>query len=368
MAAAATAKTFDIPKKYKAVVYDKPGTISTKIEELDTPEPGPGDVLVRLTHSGVCHSDMGVMENSWRGLPFPTQAGQVGGHEGVGIIHKLGPGSENGRVKVGDRVGIKWIAYACGACPPCLEGQDGVCFNQKISGYYFPGTFQQYALAPASYVTPIPDALSSEDAAPMLCAGVTTYSALRKSDAKSGQWVVISGAGGGLGHLACQIGSRGMALRVIGIDHGSKENLVKECGAEVFIDITKHDDKTIAEEVKKATGGLGASAVIVCTASNKAYAQALDMLRFGGTLVCVGMPEGDSVPIAKAFPAAMVAMSLNIKGSAVGNQREALEVLDMAARGIVKTRLRTEPMEKLTEIFQEMSEGKMQGRVVLDLQ
>lgn len=157
-----------------------------------------------------------------------------------------------------------------------------------------------------------------------------------------------------------------MALRILGIDHGSKEQLVKDCGAEAFLDITKFDDKTIAEEVKKVTGG-GASAVIVCTASNKAYAQSLDFLRFGGTLVCVGMPEGDSVPIAKAFPAAMVAMEHTIKGSAVGNQREALEILDMAARGIVKTKLRVEKMDKLTEVFQEMSEGKMQGRVVLDL-
>jgi alcohol dehydrogenase, propanol-preferring len=113
---------------------------------------------------------------------------------------------------------------------------------------------------------------------------------------------------------------------------------------------------------------LGASAVIVCTASNKAYAQALGFLRFGGTLVCVGMPEGDSVPIANAFPAALVAMEHNIRGSAVGNQREALEVLDMAARGIVKTRLRTEKMENLTAIFEEMSAGKMLGRVVLDLE
>jgi len=365
--AATEQKTFDIPKKYKAIVYDKPGTISTKIEELDTPEPGPGEVLVRLSHTGVCHSDMGIMENSWRGLPYPTQPGQVGGHEGVGIVHKLGPGPE-GRVKVGDRVGIKWIAYACGACTPCLEGRDGVCFNQKISGYYYPGTFQQYALAPANYVTPIPDALKSEDAAPMLCAGVTTYSALRKADVKSGQWVVVAGAGGGLGHLATQIGARGMALRIIGIDHGNKEKLVKECGAEVFLDITKHDDKSLAEAVKEVTGGLGASAVIVCTAANGAYAQALSLLRFGGTLVCVGMPEGDSKPIANAFPADLVAHEWNIRGSAVGNQREALEVLDMAARGIVKTHFRTEKMEKLTEVFQEMSEGKMQGRVVLDLQ
>lgn len=159
-----------------------------------------------------------------------------------------------------------------------------------------------------------------------------------------------------------------MALRIIGVDHGSKEQLVKDCGAEHFIDITKFDDQTITEEVKKLTGGLGASAVIVCTASNKAYAQGLGFLRFGGTMVCVGMPEGDLVPIATAFPPVLVAMEQTIRGSAVGNQREALEVLDMAARGIVTTKYRIEKMEELTNIFQEMSDGKMQGRVVLDLQ
>jgi len=365
---ATTAKSFDIPKTYKAVVYDKPGTISTKVLELETPEPGPGEVLVRLTHSGVCHSDMGVMENSWRGLPYPTQPGQVGGHEGVGIVHKLGPGTELSNVKVGDRVGIKWIASACGSCLACFEGQDGCCFNQKISGYYFPGTFAQYAIGPANYVTPIPDGLSSEEAAPMLCAGVTVYAALRKSGASSGQWVVIAGAGGGLGHLGVQVASKGMAMRVLGIDHGSKEKIVMDCGAEAFIDITKFsDDKEMADEVKKITG-LGASAVIVCTASNKAYAQALSFLRFGGTLVCVGMPEGDPVPIAKAFPAALVGGAQSIVGSAVGTQKQALEVLELARRGLVRTHYRIEKMENLTEVFQQMSEGKMVGRVVLDLQ
>ncbi len=217
-------------------------------------------------------------------------------------------------------------------------------------------------------MTPIPEGLSSPDAAPMLCAGVTTYAALRKSEAKSGQWVVIAGAGGGLGHIATQIGSKGMAMRIIGIDHGSKEKLVKDCGAEAFIDVTKHDDKTIEEEVKKITSGLGASAVIVCTASNKAYAQALSFLRFGGTLVCVGMPEGDLVPIAGAFPSKIITRQFRIVGSAVGNQREALEVLELAARGIVKTHYRIEKMEKLTEVFKEMADGKMYGRVVLNLE
>ena len=184
----------------------------------------------------------------------------------------------------------------------------------------------------------------------MLCAGVTTYAALRKCGAKSGQWVVISGAGGGLGHLACQIASRGMGLRVIGLDHGSKKDLATQSGAEHFFDVFAHDDASLAEEVKKVTGGLGAMAVIVCTASNKAYAQSLDLLRFGGTLVCVGMPEGKHVPIEKAYPAAMVFKELNIRASAVGNRRDAIECMDMAARGIVKTHYRLEKMENLTQV------------------
>lgn len=137
------------------------------------------------------------MTNRWKGLPHPTQPGQVGGHEGVGKIVKMGPGTESAAVKVGDRVGIKWISAICGSCPACLAGHDGVCFNQKVSGYYTPGTFQQYVLGPANYVTPIPDSLDSAAAAPMLCAGVTVYSALEKSGARGGDWIALLGAGGG---------------------------------------------------------------------------------------------------------------------------------------------------------------------------
>ncbi|KAL8707902.1 MAG: hypothetical protein Q9220_007122 [cf. Caloplaca sp. 1 TL-2023] len=168
----------EIPSQYKAVVYDDPGKISTSVDTLKTPEPGPGEVLIRLYGAS-------------------------------------------------------------------------------------PGTFQQYVTSQADYVTPIPDSLKSEDAAPMLCAGVTTYAALRRSQAKSGQWVVVSGAGGGLGHIAVQLASRGMALRVIGIDAGSKEKLVRDCGAEHFIDVAKHDEKSMVEEVTRTADGLGASAVIV---------------------------------------------------------------------------------------------------------
>ncbi|GAM85158.1 hypothetical protein ANO11243_031620 [Dothideomycetidae sp. 11243] len=360
--------TTALPSKYKAAVYDKPGTVSTKVVELDMPEPGPGEVLINLTHSGVCHSDLGIMTNSWAGLPYPTQSGQVGGHEGVGVIVKFGPGTESSSagLKTGQRVGVKWVAAICGACPPCLSGHETICQNQKMSGYYTPGTYQQYVIGPANYVTPIPDGLESADAAPMLCAGVTVYSALRKSNARGGEWVVMLGAGGGLGHIGVQMAARGMGLRVIGIDQGNKEQIIRDSGAEHFIN--HETSKSVAEDVQKVTGGLGAHAVLVLTNANGAYAMGMDLLRFGGTLVCVGMPHGKMQPIATAFPQIMVAKELTIVGSAVGSRKDAMDTLDMAARGIIKTHFRTEPMDKLASVFEEMESGKLIGRVVLDMQ
>lgn len=236
---------------------------------------------------------------------------------------------------------------------------------QKISGYYTPGTFQQYALAPANYVTPIPSGLDSAAAAPMLCAGVTVYAALKKSNAEAGNWVVILGAGGGLGHLACQFSARGIGHRVIGIDHSSKKDLVMDSGAEHFIPVDGTDD--MAAAVKELTGGLGAHAVIVCTAHNGAYGSSLDLLRFRGRVVCVGIPEGEPVPIKSALPQAMVAKELQVVGSAVGDRKTAIDTLDFAARGVVKVHFRTEKMDKLTSIFEEMDKGTLKGRVVLDL-
>lgn len=355
----------EIPKKYKAVIYDSPGSISTKVVELDTPEPGPGEVLLRLTHSGICHSDFGVMTNSWKILPAPTQEGQVGGHEGIGSVVKLGPGTEGSGIKLGARVGVKWIQSCCFNCPACRVGRDGVCFNQKISGYYTQGTFSQYVLSPANYVTPIPEGVDSAAAAPMLCAGVTVTAALRKANMKSGDWVVFPGAGGGLGHIACQIAARGMGFRVIGIDHPSKKDLVTQSGAEHFIDFTQSKD--VAEEVKTLTDGLGAHAVVVLTSSNAAYASALPMLRFAGTLVCVGIPEGDLVPIGNSAPGPLLQTEKRIVGSAIGNQQDAIDTLDFMKRGLVKTHFRTCKMDEVTEVFQQMSKGQINGRVVLDL-
>ncbi|BCS28422.1 putative secondary metabolism biosynthetic enzyme [Aspergillus puulaauensis] len=360
----------EIPKTHKAVVYDKPGDISTRIVELATPAPGPGQILVKITHSGICHSDLSLMTNKWSWLPEPVKSGQVGGHEGVGVVAHLGPSCEDAGVKAGDRVGIKWIASACGNCMPCLAGADGICVNSQVSGYTCPGTFQEYVLAPARYVTPIPNGLASEVAAPLLCGGVTVYSALKKSRAQPGDWVVIAGAGGGLGHLGVQLGGRGMGFRIIGLDVGPKESFIRECGAEAFIDIASYPSgdgsKGVIDEVLAITGGTGAAAAIICSASNAAYSDALSYLKFNGTLVCVGVP-GEAKPIANSYPHLMVGKQLAIVGSNVGNRREAMETLVMAKR-VVTTPVRVEKMDNINEVFEGMQGGRLQGRVVIDLQ
>ncbi|KAF4769193.1 hypothetical protein N7455_008797 [Penicillium solitum] len=332
-----------LPMEQKAAIYNSPGSVSIDIVETDIPEPGPDEVLINLTHSGVCHSDLDIMTNSWAGLP-PTPQGQIGGHEGVGRVVKLGSGTGSSGIKIGDRVGVKWVASACGNCEPCQKQSDSLCFNQKVSGYYTPGTFQQYVLGPANYVTRIPD---------------------ERSMTAPGQWVVISGAGGGLGHLAVQIASKGMGLRVIGIDQGQKAELVKNSDAEHFVDISQFptDDNGVAISniVKSLTGGLGAHTVIVCTAANSAYSQGVQFLRFGGTLVCVGLPAGEQKPIASASPGGLIAKQLKITGSAVGNRVDAVEVLDLAARGVVQVHIQTVPMEELSQIFQDMKAGSLMG-------
>lgn len=163
-----------------------------------------------------------------------------------------------------------------------------------------------------------------------------------------------------------------MGFRIIALDVGEKEQLAKDCGAEVFIDVRKCEKSEagtdeMAKQIQGLTGGFGAAAALVCNASNAAYAQALDLLRYNGTLVCVGVPENGLVPVANAFPALLVAKQLAIVGSAVGSRKEAIETLEMAARGIVKTHFRLEPMDRLTQVFEEMDAGKLHGRAVLDL-
>ena len=296
------------------------------------------------------------------GLPPLTTNTQVGGHEGIGNIVKFGPGCESAGLKLGDRVGIKWVAEACLSCPRCLTGTEALCTKQKNSGYSCPGTFQEYVLSPAYYVTRIPEGLDSAMAAPLLCGGVTVYSALKKCCAQPGDWVAMSGAGGGLGHLGLQIG-KAMGFRMLGLDIPEKEEFIFECGAEKFVDVKGN----VPKDVLSATDNEGVAAVVICNSSNDAYATGLKLLKFNGTLVCVGVPNGIPVPIASTYPAAIIFKQLHIVGSAVGGRQDANEVLALANRGLVKTHFSLHSKEELGKLFEEMEAGRVKGRYVLDM-
>ncbi|KAK6334497.1 hypothetical protein TWF730_003711 [Orbilia blumenaviensis] len=268
---------------------------------------------------------------------------------------------------IGSRVGIKWLSSACTECEFCRESMDASCAKATVSGYYTPGTFQQYTLATANYVTPIPQNLPSASTAPLLCGGMTIWSALKKASLKQNQWVAIPGAGGGLGHIAIQFVKNSYKGKVIAIDAGSKESFCKGLGADVFLDFRAHSDEELTEAVKRATGGVGAHVVLVTTGSQKSYDQGIPLLRHGGKLVCVGIPDGVDVPISGATASHIATSQKQIIGSAVGSLEETIECLQAAERGEAKVEVRVEKMDKLGEIFKDMEEGKLQGRVVLDL-
>ncbi|KAL4861009.1 hypothetical protein BDV12DRAFT_204464 [Aspergillus spectabilis] len=355
----------EIPKAHKAIIYKNPGTLETEVVEVETPRPKRGEVLVKLTHSGVCHTDLAFILNSYGHMPEPTPVNQIGGHEGVGYVVQLG--EDVTEVQVGDRVGVKWITSACLTCQPCMDGFDNKCKKRKVAGFKAPGTFQQYIVTDPRYATPIPDGVSSAEAAPLLCGGVTVWSALVEADTKLGSWLGVSGAGGGLGHLAIQY-AKALGLRVLAIDHGSKKEFCLGLGADVFVDFTQFStDEGLAAHVKDVTDG-GCHSLLVCNAASKAYDQALDLLRYAGTLVCVGIPERDVHPMKNSEPWRLITGLFKIKGAVTGNRIQAVECLQPAAQGKVRPALRIEPMDKLTLIFEDLKGGKINGRVVLSLE
>ncbi|KAH8686265.1 alcohol dehydrogenase [Ilyonectria robusta] len=351
-----------MPTSNRAVIYSEPGTLKTEVVELPIPKPGRGEVLVRLLYSGVCHTDIGFCMNHFPNLPAPTQPGQIGGHEGAGQVVAHGEGVEF--PAIGSNVGIKYAADACLTCDNCLEGGESSCKKTKISGYFTPGTFQQYCLAPAHYVTPIPSGLDLAAAAPLMCGGITVYTSLRTAGMRVGDWVVISGAGGGLGHLAIQY-AKALGGKVLAVDTGAKEELCRSLGANEFVDFTKFStDADLAARVKDITSG-GARVALMCASSSRAYAQAMSWLGFRGTVACVGIPEKEGALIPNIV--AMVTDELRIIATKTGNRLDAKQCLELAASGGVTPQYQLRKMEDLSSVFEEIESGKIQGRVVLDL-
>ncbi|HKT46983.1 MAG TPA: alcohol dehydrogenase AdhP [Candidatus Acidoferrales bacterium] len=339
------------PKRMKAAVVHRFQT-PLSIDEMAVPEPREGQILVKIEASGVCHTDLHAAEGDWPVKPAPPF---IPGHEGAGVVAALGPGVKS--VKEGDRVGVPWLHRACGFCEFCMSGWETLCESQQNSGYSVNGAFAEYCLAPADYVAHLPAKVNFADAAPVLCAGVTTYKGLKMTGARPGQWVVISGVGG-LGHMAVQY-AKAMGLHVAAVDVGDdKLALARQLGAEVTANAK--DEDTVAK-IQKETGG--AHGVLVTAVSTAAFRQALGMLRRGGTCALVGLPPGEfPTPIFE-----VVLKGLTIRGSIVGTRNDIAESLAFAADGKVKAHYAVEPLANINSILDRMKKGQIQGRIVMNL-
>ena len=338
-------------KTMKAAVVEKFGE-PLVVREVAIPSPGPGQALVEIVATGVCHTDLHAAEGDW---PIKPTLPFTPGHEGAGIVVALGSGVTH--LKEGDRVGIAWLHSACGHCDYCLSGWETLCPEQQNSGYSVNGSFAEYAVAQADYLGRIPRNLSFVDAAPILCAGVTTYKGLKMTETRPGEWVVISGAGG-LGHVAIQY-AKAMGLHVAAVDLGpEKMALARKLGAEITIDAKTQDP---AKEIQKQIGG--AHGVLVTAVSPIAFKQAVGMLRRGGTCVLNGLPPGE-------FPVSIFDVVLNgytLRGSIVGTRLDLEEALAFAGEGKVKATIEILPLESINEVFSRLKKGQINGRVVLGL-
>ncbi|CAK7231401.1 hypothetical protein SBRCBS47491_007918 [Sporothrix bragantina] len=314
----------------RAAAYAEPGTTKIDVLELPIPRPAVGEILVRLAFSGVCHTDYAFCMNEFTGIPA-TPVGQIGGHEGVGEVVAVGDGVHN--IFIGKKVGIKYTAEACLNCENCLVGGESSCTSAgaKISGYMTPGTFQQFCITSAQYATLIPDGLDLAEAAPLMCGGVSVYAGLKRSGVQVGDWVVISGAGGGLGHLAIQY-ARAMGARVLAIDSGAKEAFCLGLGADEFIDFAQFQtNESLAQHVHKVTTG-GAKVALICSASGKVYNQAPSWLRFRGCLVALGIPDASVAQAISIFQ--VVSLELRLIGVKTGSRLEVKDTADDVSKAI----------------------------------
>lgn len=324
------------------------------IEELPIPTPGPGQVLIRVVASGVCHTDLHAVSGDWPVRPTPPF---IPGHEGAGIVAALGTGVPN--LEEGDRVGVPWLHRACGHCEFCISGRETLCLSQLNTGYSVNGAFAEYVLADAGYVGRIPDALDFADAAPILCAGVTTYKGIKETEVRPGQWLVVSGVGG-LGHLAIQY-ARYMGVHVVAVDIEDRHlALARDLGAELTVNARTEPDAVGA--VQRALGG-GAHGVLVTAVARSAFHQAVGMLRRGGTCALVGLPPGTlDLPIFD-----VVLKRLTVRGSIVGTRLDLHEALAIATEGRIRVAFERQPLSAINTVLDRMKAGTLVGRVVLDL-
>ena len=320
------------------------------IEDRPIPEPGPGQITVRMQASGLCHTDIHAAHGDWPVKPIPPF---VPGHEGVGIVHALGSGVTS--VRRGDTVAVPWLGYACGECKHCLTGWETLCTRQQNTGYSVDGCYAEYFLAEAAFAAKVPAGVSVFDAAPLTCAGVTTYKAVKVGNVRPGDLVAVSGIGG-LGHLALQYAKIfGGTVAAIDITD-EKLQLAKELGADIVIDARAEDPAAVLQEHG------GADVAIGLAVDDKSFATAYAGLRRGGRLVLVALPAAGSLQI-PVFDTVLNGTS--VIGSIVGTRADLADVFALHALGRTKVIYEIRDIGTVNESIADVLRGRAKARIVL---
>jgi propanol-preferring alcohol dehydrogenase len=335
-------------KTMRAVVvraFDEP----PRVEEVPRPFAGDGDVVVKIEASGLCHTDIHAAHGDW---PVKPKLPFIPGHEGVGIVETVGAGVSE--VEVGDRVAVPWLGYACGTCEYCVSGWETLCESQQNTGYSVDGGFAEYVKATGRYVVKVPTAVDPFDAAPLTCAGVTTYKAVKVSGAKPADLVAVWGIGG-LGHLALQY-ARIAGGSVVAVDlFEDKLDLARELGAEFTVNAAEEDP---VAAIKKLGG---ANAAVVLAVSPKAFEQAFASLRRGGTMSLVALPPDNEMklPIFET-----VLNGITIVGSIVGTRLDLREVFELHAAGKTRVIRQERPLDDVQWAIEDVLHGAVPARIV----
>ena len=326
-----------------------------KIERLPIPEPGPGEILVKVAACGVCHSDLHAIDGDWASPPVLPL---IPGHEVTGHVAELGSGVTGFRKD--DPVGVPWMWSACGHCEACLSGMETVCRTGQATGYSKPGGYAEYMIARADFVARLPKRADLVAIAPILCAGVTTYRGLKRTNTRPGQWIAVVGVGG-LGHIAVQY-AVAMGLRVAAVDIDPKKlALAKKLGAEFLVNAREENP---VSAIRKGIGGVHGA--VVAAVATQAFEQSIGMLRVGGTVVFLGLPGGKADEL-RASIAQISGRELSVRGSSVGTRLDLEEAVAFALRGEVAAKIETAPLSAANAVLNRMRRGKIVGRVVLTI-
>ncbi|MEH0156811.1 alcohol dehydrogenase [Limibacter armeniacum] len=333
----------------KAIQVSKAGG-PFELVDREIPKPKAGEVLIKVQACGICHSDMFVKEGGFPGLEYP----RIPGHEVIGTVESVGEGVN--LWKKGQRVGVGWHGGHCHECEPCRSGDFINCQNGKVTGISFDGGYAEYMTAPQEAVASVPDELDAMEAAPLLCAGITTFNALRNSGAKGGDVVAVQGIGG-LGHLAIQFAHK-MGFKTVAISGSdSKKDLAKDLGAAVYINAGKENP---AEVLQK----LGGAAVILATAPNgKSISPLVDGLGINGKIVVVGA----GMEPMEISPLQLIMGRKSVGGWPSGHAKDSEDTLNFSALTGAKAMIETYPLEKAEEAYKKMLENKARFRVVLKI-